>query len=420
MHIRSLARLHLGASIAGLAILIGACGQPGSQALQIVDVQATSQSSVVVVFDLAVNDAALEADNYAITAPDQSRLLVLAAYRLDNLTVVLATEPQQLVRYDLVVNHIGGPGMSATQLEAQGAFDGSAASAPAVASAVALSNSSVLVSFVDPADNSSVNMGSSALLPEHYLIDGLDVYGVAYGSNGADRSRVVLTTSSMSDQQYTAQVAGVLSLSGNRLVDPFLNVGDFRGIPQGDQVPPEVLDAYATGNTTVVLRFSEPVSSNAADPTGYLVLDSGDAVLTVAGAKLNEYGTEATLTTWPMTAGVEYRLTTVSGVTDTSGNALTIDAAAPPRFVGAAVDAGNDTLPPRVLGANSISSTQIVVTFSEPVYGADDPKKYSIADRASFEPGVVTTQAVLRVESATVSANRRSVTLTTRQQTEIL
>src|SRR5690606_19283449 len=78
------------------------------------------------------------------------------------------------------------------------------------------------------------------------------------------------------------------------------------------------------------------------------------------------------------------------------------------------------TLPPRVLGANSLSSTQVVVTFSEPVYGADDPRKYSIADRATFDAGNVTQQAVLLIESATVSASRRTVTLTTRQQSEVV
>src|SRR5690606_11912833 len=172
--------------------------------------------------------------------------------------------------------------------------------------------------------------------------------------------------------------------------------------------------------TTLFLRFSEPLTGAAADPASYVILDPDDKPLTVTAAQLNDYGTEVTLTTWTMTPGVEYPIAAITGASDNSANLMVLDPTTGATFVGVPAGTGDDTLPPRVLGANSLSSTQVVVTFSEPVYGADDPRKYSIADRATFEPGVVTTQAVLRVESATVSANRRSVTLTTRQQTEIL
>ncbi len=425
MRILLVARLRLVALILGLAALIGACGQPAAPvaALQILDAEATSQTSVVVTFNQAVGDAATEVDNYVITGPNGARLRILAAYLLDGGSkVVLATEPQQLVAYGLLVRGVGPVGVSSARLEAQGAFGGSGTTAPIVASAVALSNSTVLVTFAEPTSGQLANMGSGALVPAYYEIalPDLDVLGAAYGSNGTDRSRVVLTTGSMTDRVYTVRVTNVLSSSGNKLVDPFLNTGSFRGITAGDQVAPEVLDVYPTSNTTVVIRFSEPVGPSAADPTRYVILDSDGKALTVAGATLNEYGTEVTLTTWPMTAGVEYRLTQIVGVTDKNDNALVIDAGAPPLFVGAPVDAARDLTPPRVLGANSISSTQVVITFSEPVYGAEDPSKYSIADRARFDAGNVAPQAVVLVESATVSASRRTVTLTTRQQSEIL
>src|SRR5690606_25145059 len=53
-----------------------------------------------------------------------------------------------------------------------------------------------------------------------------------------------------------------------------------------------------------------------------------------------------------------------------------------------------------------------------PVYGAEDARKYQIVDRASH--GELTQQALVLVESVTVSANRRSVTLTTRTQSAIM
>jgi len=425
MRILLVARLRLAALFLGLAALIGACGQPASPAaaLQILDAEATSQTSVVVTFNQPVDDAALEVDNYVITGPNGARLRILAAYRLDGGSkVVLATEPQQLVAYGLLVRGVGPVGVSSARLEAQGAFGGSGTTAPIVASAVALSNSTVLVTFAEPTSGQLANMGSGALEPAYYEIalPDLVVLGAAYGSNGTDRSRVVLTTGSMTDRVYTVRVTNVLSSSGNKLVDPFLNTGSFRGITAGDQVAPEVLEVYPTSNTTVVIRFSEPVGPSAADPTRYVILDSDGKALPIAGATLNEYGTEVTLTTWPMTAGVEYRLMEIVGVTDKNGNLLVVDVTAPPVFIGAPVDAGQDKQPPRVLGANSISSTQVVVTFSEPVYGADDPSKYSIADRATFDAGTISQQAIVIVESATVSASRRTVTLTTRQQSEIL
>ncbi len=419
---RSLAPLWL--AILGLAVLVGACGQPQPPVspLAIVEATATTATSVLVTFDKAVDANASDVASYEIVGPGGSRLNVLAAYVLaGDKQVVLATEPQQLVQYTLVVRNVGAAGVTAAGVEVQGAFGGSGESAPIVASAIALTNSTVLVTFADPTSGKLIEMGAGATNPEFYEIiePDLEVLGAAY-ANGNDRTRVVLTTSSMSDLMYTVRVTNVLSQSGSKLVDPFVNTAIFRGITEGDQVPPQVLEAFPTSNTTVVVRFSEPVSQNAADPTRYIILDEDDNQLPVVNAVLNDFATEVTLTTWPMTAGATYRLVQINGVTDKNGNPLVIETGSEPVFLGAPVNAGEDHLPPRVLGANSIDNTHVVVTFSEPIYGADDPAKYSIVDRATYDSSAATQQAILIVEAAQVSASRRAVTLTTRSQAELL
>lgn len=410
----------------GLAVLIGACGQPQPPAaLRLVEATATSATSVLVTFDQPVDANAGDLTNYEITGPGGSRLDVLAAYVLvDAKRVVLATEPQQLVQYTLVVRDVGAAGVTSSSLQTQGGFGGSGETAPIVASAIALDNTSVLVTFADPASAKLTEMGEGALTVDHYAISsedggGLDILGVAYAPNN-DRSRVILTTSSMSDLEYEVLVTNVLSTQGSKLIDPFLNTREFRGISEGDQVPPEVLEVYPTSNTTIVIRFSEPVGDAAADPTRYVIQDADANDLPVVAAVLNEFNTEVTLTTWPMTPGTAYTLVAINGVTDRNGNVLVVDPSQDLTFTGAPVNPANDNLPPRVLGANSLSNTEVVVTFSEPVYGADDPKKYSIADRASFAPGVLSPQSVLLVQAVSVSSNRRTATLTTLQQAELL
>src|SRR5690606_38823151 len=249
--------------IAILAGLVGACGQPAAPPLQIVKAVATSQSSVLVTFDSAVDEAALVADDFQVTGPGATRLTVLAVYPQPGGTaVVLATEPQQLVTYSLVARNVVVAGAAPVKRELQAGFEGSGATAPVVAHAVPLSNSSVLVTFVDPVTGKGSDMGPGALLSAHYLIGlpDLDITAAAFGANGVDRSRAVLTTGSQADRLYTLQVTNVLSATGDRLVDPFLNGGAFRGIAVEDQVGPQVLEVYASSNTTLFLRFSEPLT----------------------------------------------------------------------------------------------------------------------------------------------------------------
>lgn len=413
-----------GAWLVALALLLAACGgrAPQPAGLEIVSATATSQTSIVVTFSRAVGEGANVAGHYRVVGPAGEPLDVLAAYPApDGVTVALATAPQQPVTYVLTVRdvHLAGQGPIAGEISTQGGFGGSGEVAPIVASAIALSNTEVLVTFADPTSARLADMGAGALVPAYYevALPNLEVVGVAYADAGRDRSRVILTTGSMSDLVYTVKVTNVLSATGSKLLDPFVNTAQFRGMTRDDAIAPTVTGVFATGNTTLVIRFSEPVSDDAAGPSRYTVEDPSGTPLPVVAAVLNDVKTEVTLTTWPMTAGVAYTVV-VAGISDRNGNAI---AANETSFDGTPVDATLDRTGPRVLSANSTSNTTVVVTFDEPVMGgadsAENPQNYAIVETARVAS--LTPQGIVVVRSAVLSANKRTVTLTTMAQSEV-
>lgn len=409
-------------SFAILLLVLAACGQPrtpSEPALKVVSARATSQTSALVVFDRAVDVSAEQPGAYRLVTPHGATLPVVAAYVADDgLSVNLATEPQQLVTYTLGVAGVSTRLAPAalSEITVQDAFEGSDVIAPIVTGAMALTNTTVLITFADPLGADLLQLGNSALDPRHYesLTPGLQVLGAAFAGG---RAQVVLTTTSMDAAPYILRATNVTT-TDYRLVDPFLNTVSFMGIAANDTVAPTVTDAFPTANTTVIVQFSEPVSDNAANPSNYALTDSGGP-LAVISAELNDLKTEVRLSTLPMTPGVMYRLV-VSGVTDRNGNP--IDPTNAVEFSGTPVDPGADTTAPRVVGANSTGNTSVVVTFSEPVVGgvngAENPLNYTIVERSLV--GTVTQQAVVRVVDAVLSSNRRSVTLTTLAQSEIV
>ena len=408
-----------------LALVLAACGQQAApqEGLEILSARATTQTSIDVTFSAAVGSGADDPANYDVRGPDGTALGVIAAYpSSDGRSVTLATEPQQLVTYVLSARNLtaAATGESAAELSAQGGFGGSAESAPFVASAIALNNTQVLVTFAEPNSTTPANMGPNALETAYYEIvsPDLDILAAEFVGGNNDTSRVLLTTSSMADMDYEVRVTNVQSAQGGKLVDPFLNVAGFHGITKDDAVDPTVLAAYATGNTTVVIQFSEPVADSAASPSNYRILDPDDVEVPVVAAVLNDVKTEVTLTTWPMTAGVTYTLE-IDHITDANGNELGFTTLT---FDGTPVDASEDYQSPRVLGATSTNNSTVVVTFSEPVAGgsesAENPDHYRIVDSASMDGGM-SSQAIVIVHEAVLSANQRTVTLTTMSQSEV-
>ena len=114
---------------------------------------ATSRTSVEVRFPTTV---AVDIDRtaFAIRSAGGADLKVLAAYPAGD-TVYLTTAPQSAVTYTLSTSAAGGGATTA-------AFEGSSTGGPIVASAVALSHTEVLVTFVDPKDGTPQTMDATA------------------------------------------------------------------------------------------------------------------------------------------------------------------------------------------------------------------------------------------------------------------
>lgn len=89
-----------------------------------------------------------------------------------------------------------------------------------------------------------------------------------------------------------------------------------------EQDPPTLRQAYNSGVSSVVVRFSEPVRADTAAASANYQLSGGIAV---TGAVLNPDGASVTLTTAPLTYRTRY-VVTVNGVRDASGSANLIAA----------------------------------------------------------------------------------------------
>lgn len=408
--------------------IVAACGgspepeTPAPEPLAIESVRATSRSSIVIAFDRPADaTTAAAVENYRIVRPDGAILeIVDARPSADNRSVLLVTAPQQLVRYALTVRNVGRSDAVGTAITmTPDRFDGSDRPAPIVEGAIALDPTRVLVSFEDPDLSAPIAMDDDAAEAAHYAMsaDGMVVLGASFAGRGADRTRVIVTTSEMADAPYTLAVGPAASLHEGLPLDPGGASATFRGIAPVDVVAPTVIDAVATDDRTVVVRFSEPVNGAADDDASFTIVDGDGAEVRVQGAARNDVATEVALSTWPMTRGGEHRVT-VTGVTDLSGNGIGTNAAT---FRVPTGEAPDDDTPPRVVGANSTSATTVVVTFDEPVTGgptsAENPASYAIVDVGSAEG--LSTQAVLSVQAAVLSASGRSVTLTTLTQSEI-
>lgn len=353
-------------AIAALGVLLVGCASVGAGpnadpaaggVVDLLDATATSRTSVELRFSGAVTeamgDAAADASGYAITAPDGAALSVLAAYP-EHDTVHLATEPQQLVAY-----RVAAPGLKgAAALEAS--FEGSAVAAPVVASAIAIANAQVLVTFVDPKSGLPVAMDAMADDPMFYDIVEPRLQ-VLEAERTVDNTAVVLTTEEQLDSAYTLRVTNIRSAKHGRLVDPLRASATFYGIAVEDRSAPRLTGAVALDATTVLATFSEPLAAEAADASRFRIAADG-APLTVRAVQLSEFRTQAILTTLPQTPRAAYTLT-VSGVADASGNAL--DAAS----ATAAFTGFDDPRRPVLASAVALSNSQVLLTFVDPDTG---------------------------------------------------
>ena len=346
--------------------------------------------------------------NFAITPP-----LVITDAQLSvfNTQVVLTTAPQEagvdyMVTVALGVKDPAGNLIDGTANSAMFHF----IAAPALQTAVALSNTTVLLTFSERLDQASAETVGFY----HIAAPDLAVTAAALQTN---QISVLLTTASQANTQYTVTVTNVHGRLGGPAIDPTRNTASFTGIPPVDTVAPRLVSAVATNSTMILLTFSEPLLSlsnplddAAQDPSNYHL----SPAVTVIGAQLNETKTQVLLTTLPLAEGIPYTLT-VSNVKDLAGNL--IDPAHPSATFTFQGQAGlNDNDLPRVVGAASTGNNGVVVQFSRPMGdSATNPGAYVIVT-ADVNPEV---GALSVTAAAFTGADRTAVNLTTLSQNEV-
>lgn len=413
----------------------GGAATPGPSDLQLLSVEATSSTSLHLVFSGAVGAGSTDAHNYRLTDAGGKPLEVLAAYpAADGTSVDLATRVQEATAYALVLDGIQS--RSGQSVAAKKTVTGSVAPAPVLSDVVPLSPSEILLSFGDPISGLPATLGQSALQEATYRFSPAVEFKSARLSQ--DRSSVVITTAGLSAEgSYTVSALNVLATAGGNtatLVDPQHNQGTFVALAPRDTVKPVIKRMVAVSSTSVQLIFSEPVSASAADLSSYLIKDSTGAVLAVTDASLSEFRTSVTLTTTAQVVGATYTLTP-GELTDGAGNPL--DTAPGKSVLSFAASSGQpgrtDTTPPRVAGAASTGNSTVLVTFSEAVRGgmasAENPAHYHVTGLEQLgasqpapasAPTLVSPQsAALDIISAVLQPDGTSVLLTTRAQSDI-
>lgn len=251
---------------------------------------------------------------------------------------------------------------------------------------------------------------SSALAPGFdYTIQAAEVKAVTIGNGAAIHFNRLTTLPAdlMIDQVRVRATAGSTCLasvcvSDGRIVDPTRSAANFYGIPTVDNTAPRVLSARSTSATSVLVTFSEPLDSEAADPTHFSIGPN----LGVTGAVQTEYQTQMLLTTTRQVAGTEYTVT-VEDVRDRARNAID-PTARTATFRGISRELYLQT-------AIARSATEVLLTFSEPMSeeSLEDIANYAISDPDDDQ------DIDIRITGATASADGKTVVLTTTAQQNV-
>jgi hypothetical protein len=184
-------------------------------------------------------------------------------------------------------------------------------------------------------------------------------------------------------------------------VDPTRSVAQFFGIPTVDITAPTVVKAEATGATSVLVTFSEPVSEEAADAARYAIPG-----LAVTDATLTNLDTQVVLTTTTQVAEQQYTVT-VSGVQDRAQNVIS-PTANTATFYGITRDVTLDS-------AIALDNTHILLTFSEPM---DTTTTQNISFYRIADPDT-DVDLDISITGAVAGSGGKTVTLTTTPQKNI-
>ena len=151
---------------------------------------------------------------------------------------------------------------------------------------------------------------------------------------------------------------------------------------QGLGSHPSLVGTTSTGPASMLVTFSKSMADDALAPSSYAIRSSTGAALPVLDARF--VGTEkrvVALTTGPQ-ASVDYTIVSIAA-TDLAGIPAVVPADSMVNtFAGRGITAEAPSVngPPRVVGAASLSNTEVIVAFSEPMAdNAIRPEHYVIA-----------------------------------------
>jgi membrane-bound inhibitor of C-type lysozyme len=160
--------------------------------------------------------------------------------------------------------------------------------------------------------------------------------------------------------KYTLTTQNIKDLASNAIV-PADNVKPFQ-LDSPDKESPRLTRAEIINEKTVELYFSEPIDATSVQPTTNYSITNGPNSITVSQAVLVSGNQEVMLLTSNHMQGT-YTIK-VKGVTDKAATPNTI--AAPYDTVSYKYEP-SDTIPPVLTGAVSVGTTQIRLTFNEPL-----------------------------------------------------
>jgi len=263
-------------------------------------------------------------------------------------------------------------------------FDGSIEPEPYIETVIATSNTTLLITMSDEMEKASVEKTPETLTSAYRVVAAdngrpradvgdLLVTGAELDPSDPDERRIILTTTQQFDIEYFVTVANIYSAPPGKLIHPARNKMSFFGIAETDTTPPRMTNVISTGNTSVLVTFSEPLSDVSVDPINFTICTvafdpvtkecpSGNE-LRITNSVFNNHKTQVELTTEAQLSGIDYNLK-VKNVFDRStpapGNEISGD---DNDTIGNFIGSGKGA--PQVKSALAISNTEVLVTFSE-------------------------------------------------------
>ncbi|MDH3325094.1 MAG: PA14 domain-containing protein [Gammaproteobacteria bacterium] len=383
-----------------LVLIIGGCGsgEPNptpkkSEPAVISSVNATSNHYIAVQFNETITSETLSGTNFQVVDTSGKRLTVNQRNLSDDKTTLfLQTDSQIPGPYRLAHNvnaSANKPAGTRNKIGARATIDatydfveftGSIEPEPYIETVIATSNTTLLITMSDEMEKTSVEKTPETLTSAYRVISAdngrprqdvgdLVVTKAELDATDVDGKRIILTTTTQSDIEYFVTVANIFSAPPGKLIHPARNKMSFFGMAPVDITGPALVKAVSTGNTGVLLYFSEPLNSTADQPGNFAIcatnFDNGvcpaGSVLNISSAELQAQNTLIALTTLPQQSGIDYHVQ-ARNITDQAtpapGNLLNPNPATA-NFMGSGKGA------PQVKSALADSNDHIIITFSE-------------------------------------------------------